>query len=80
MYTIYSRVARINRPVVPDINEIDEFVIPERYSLITVDNVQQNFVLHRQTAMNVGTNELNGFIVLGTDIFFNSLLNSTFVS
>ena len=80
MHTIYSRVARINRLVVPDINEIDEFVIPERYSLITVDNVQQNFVLHRQTAMNVGTNELNGFIVLETDIFFNSLLNSTFVS
>ena len=54
MHTIYSRVARINRPVVPDINQIDEFVIPEHYSLITVDNVQQNFVLHRQAAMNVG--------------------------
>ena len=57
-----------------------QFVIPERYGLITVDNVQQNFVLHRQIAMNVGTDELNGLIVLGTDIFFNSLLNSTFVS
>jgi hypothetical protein len=56
MHAIYSRVARINRPVVPDINQIDEFVIPERYGLITVANVQQNFVLHRDTAMNAGTN------------------------
>ena len=80
MHTIYSRVARINRPVVPEINEIERFLIPDRYALITVDNVQQRFVLHRQTAMNEETDELNAFMVLGTDLFFNSLLNSTFVS
>jgi len=74
MHTIYSRVARINRPVVPEINEIYEFVIPERYGMITVDNVHQNFVLHRQTAMNIGTNELNGFIVLGTINYIYSLI------
>jgi hypothetical protein len=53
MHTIYSRISRLNRPDVPTVDQINIFNIPERYHLNTVDNVQQNFILHRDVALNL---------------------------
>jgi len=80
MHTIYSRIAHLNRPDVPTVDQINIFNIPERYHLITEDNVQQNFILHRDVALNPTNGELNGFLVLGTELFLSNLLNSTSVS
>jgi hypothetical protein len=80
MDTIYSRIARLNRPDVPTVDQTNLFNIPERYHLITLDNVQQNFILHRDIALNQLNGEMYGFLVLGTKVFLSNLLNSTFVS
>jgi hypothetical protein len=61
-----SRHAVTNRPPIPTIEELDDIIIGDSYRILTIDNLQQNFVLHKQTILNED-NVRVGFMILGTD-------------
>ena len=64
---------RPSRFVLPELNQIAVFPIDDAYRIANINNIQQNFVLHRQIDINPTTNEVNGFMILGTDIFYLGL-------
>ena len=47
MSSILSRVSVINRPAIPELNQIAVFPIDDAYRIVNINNIQQNFVLHR---------------------------------
>jgi len=47
-----SRHAVTNRPPIPTIEELDDIIIGDSYRIVTIDNLQQNFVLHKRTILN----------------------------
>ena len=71
---------RPSRFVLPELNQIAVFPIDDAYRIANINNIQQNFVLHRQIDINPTTNEVNGFMILGTDIFLSRLICSKYVS
>ena len=71
---------RPSRFVLPELNQIAVFPIDDAYRIANINNIQQNFVLHRQIDINPTTNEVNGFMILGTDIFLSRLICSEYVS
>ena len=47
--SILSRVSVINRPAIPELDQIAVFPIDDAYRIVNINNIPQNFVLHRQT-------------------------------
>ena len=74
-----SRHAVSNRPPIPTIEELDDIFIGDSYRIVTIDNLPQNFVLHKKTILNED-NVRVGFMILGTNIFLCKLLSSIYVS